>query len=69
MVVSDTGTELTSTAILRWSQDRQVEWHFIAPGKPQQDAFVESFNGRRNQHGGFATAKRSEVRASDGANP
>ena len=40
------GTELTSSAILRWSQERQVEWHYIAPGKPTQNAFVESFNGR-----------------------
>ncbi|WP_237182712.1 integrase core domain-containing protein, partial [Roseomonas marmotae] len=40
------GTELTSNAILKWSQNRQVEWHYIAPGKPQQNAFVESFNGR-----------------------
>lgn len=46
MVVSDNGTEPTSTAILRWSQDQEVEWHHIAPGKPQQNAFVESFNGR-----------------------
>src|ERR1700693_4658780 len=46
MVVSDNGTELTSMAILRWSQQWQVEWHYIAPGKPQQNAFVESFNGR-----------------------
>jgi putative transposase len=40
------GLELTSTAILRWSQERRVEWHYIAPGKPTQNAFVESFNGR-----------------------
>jgi putative transposase len=33
-------------AILRWSQETQVEWHYIAPGKPRQNAFVESFNGR-----------------------
>lgn len=46
MVVSDNGTELTSTAILRWSQEREVEWHYIAPGKPTQNAFIESFNGR-----------------------
>jgi putative transposase len=46
VVVSDNGTELTSTAILRWCQDRGVEWHYIAPGKPQQNAFVESFLGR-----------------------
>ena len=45
-VVSDNGTELTSTAILRWSQERGVEWHYIAPGKPAQNAFVESFNRR-----------------------
>ncbi len=46
MLVSDNGTELTSSAILRWSQERQVEWHYIAPGKPMQNGFVESFNGR-----------------------
>jgi putative transposase len=45
-VVSDNGTELTSMAILRWSQDRRIDWHYIAPGKPTQNAFVESFNGR-----------------------
>jgi len=45
-VVSDNGTELTSMAILHWSQETQVEWHYIAPGKPTQNAFVESFNGR-----------------------
>ena len=45
-VVSDNGTELTSTAILKWSQERRVKWHYTAPGKPSQNAFVESFNGR-----------------------
>jgi putative transposase len=43
MCVSDNGTELTGTAILRWSQETRVEWHYIAPGKPQQNAFIESF--------------------------
>lgn len=46
MVVSDNGTELTSNAILRWQEERGVEWHYIAPGKPMQNGFVESFNGR-----------------------
>jgi putative transposase len=45
-IVSDNGTELTSMAILHWSQEANVEWHYIAPGKPQQNAFIESFNGR-----------------------
>ena len=46
MVVSDNGTELTSNAILKWQEDRKVGWHYIAPGKPMQNGFVESFNGR-----------------------
>jgi putative transposase len=46
MIVSDNGTEFTSMAILRWSQLTRIEWHYIAPGKPQQNAFVESFNER-----------------------
>lgn len=45
-IVSDNGTELTSTAILHWCQLTGVEWHYIAPGKPTQNAFIESFNGR-----------------------
>ena len=44
--VSDNGTELTSMAILRWCQETRIEWHYIAPGKPTQNAFIESFNGR-----------------------
>jgi putative transposase len=46
MIVSDNGTEFTSMAILRWSQDQCVEWHYIEPGKPQQNAFIESFKGK-----------------------
>lgn len=46
MVVSDNGTELTSNAIVKWQEERSVEWHYIAPGKPMQNGFVESFNGR-----------------------
>ena len=45
MVVSDNGTELTSGAVLRWAT-RRVAWHYIEPGKPVQNAFVESFNSK-----------------------
>ncbi len=45
VIVSDNGTELISLAILRWTQERPVEWHYIAPGEPTDDAFVVSFNG------------------------
>ena len=44
--VSDNGTELTGMAVLRFSQEKQIEWHYIAPGKPTQNAFIESFNAR-----------------------
>jgi putative transposase len=46
MIVSDNGSELTSNAILTWADQARVAWHYIAPGKPMQNAFIESFNGR-----------------------
>ena len=46
MIVSDNGTEFTSNAILKWADQAKVEWHYIAPGKPQQNGFIESFNGK-----------------------
>ena len=41
MIVSDNGTQLTSHAILRWVREAGIEWHYIAPGRPTQNAFVE----------------------------
>jgi putative transposase len=46
MIVSDNGTELTCNAVLKWAEDHGVEWHYITPGKPQQNGFMESFNGK-----------------------
>ena len=46
MIVSDNGTELTSNAILTWSADVKIDWHYIMPGKPMQNGYIESFNGR-----------------------
>jgi putative transposase len=46
MIVSDHGTEFTCNAMLAWSKDTAIDWHFIAPGKPMQNGFIESFNGR-----------------------
>jgi putative transposase len=45
-IVSDNGTELTSNAVLAWSGEAEIDWHYTAPGKPTQNGFVESFNGR-----------------------
>ena len=44
-IVSDNGTEFTSRAILKSANNNKVDWHDIDPGKPQQNAFIESFNG------------------------
>jgi transposase InsO family protein len=46
LIVSDNGTEFTSRAVPAWAQESQIDWHFIAPGKPMQNGFCESFNGR-----------------------
>lgn len=46
IINSDHGTEFTLNAILAWSKDHCMEWHYIAPGKLIQNGYVESFNGR-----------------------
>jgi len=46
VVVSDNGTEFTSTAVLAFAQAEEIDWRYIAPGKPIQNAFAESFQGR-----------------------
>jgi len=42
----DNGPELTSKAMFFWSKRTSVKLHFIQPGNPTQNAFVESFNGK-----------------------
>ena len=54
-IVLDNGPEMTSKAMFLWASSKRVKLHFIQPGKPTQNAFVESFNGRfrdlcLNQH-------------------
>jgi putative transposase len=46
LMVSDHGTEFTSNAMLAWTREHQIAWHFIAPGKPMQNGICESFQGR-----------------------
>jgi putative transposase len=43
---SDNGPEFTSRAYLAWSLERRIELVHIRPGKPIENALVESFNGR-----------------------
>jgi len=65
MIVSDNGTELTCNAMLRWTSENAIAWHYIAPGKPMQNGYMESFNGKLrdeclNEHvfGSLAEARR-----------
>lgn len=46
MIVSDIATELPSNDFLRWCFERRIERHYIAPGRPMRNGFVESFNWR-----------------------
>lgn len=54
-IKSDNGTEMTCRAVLQWAAANHVEWHYITPGRPMENGFTESFNGRMrdeflNQH-------------------
>lgn len=49
-IVVDNGPEFTSKTFLRWASEKGVDIHFITPGKPTENAFIESFNGKmRNE--------------------
>ncbi|EMF89066.1 putative insertion element IS407 [Leptospira santarosai str. ST188] len=49
-IVVDNGPEFTSKVFLRWAFEKGVDIHFITPGKPTENAFIESFNGKmRNE--------------------
>jgi putative transposase len=49
-VVSDNGTELTTKSILKLATENDVEWHYIDPGKRQQNSYIESLNGSLRNH-------------------
>jgi len=55
MIVSDNGTELTSNAVLAWCGQIGVDWHYIAPGKPMQNGYVDYNRERPHSSLGYAT--------------
>lgn len=65
VLVLDNGPEFTSVALARWAALHDVRLFFIEPGKPTQNAFIESFNGKLrneclNQHW-FATIEEAKI--------
>ena len=46
MLITDNGPEFISRALDAWAYAHGIDLHFIEPGKPNQNAYVESFNGR-----------------------
>ncbi len=46
VIVSDNGPELTGRAVLIWAAQNNIDWHYIQPGKPQQNGFTESLNDK-----------------------
>jgi putative transposase len=65
-IVMDNGPELTSQALDQWAHVRGVELRFIQPGKPTQNSFVESFNGKfrdecLNQHWFVSVADARQI--------
>jgi putative transposase len=49
-LVLDNGPELTSKAMFFWARKNRVKLHFIQPGKPTQNAYIESFNGKFREY-------------------
>lgn len=46
VVISDNGPEFTGAELDKWASGRGVHQHFIRPGRPMENGYVESFNGK-----------------------
>lgn len=65
VIVSDNGPELTCKAVLVWAGEQDIDWHYIQPGKPQQNGYTESLNGKMkdeflNEHW-FSSLQEAQV--------
>ena len=66
VIVLDNGPEFKNHAMLEWSRQNNVRLHFIDPGTPTQNAFIESFNAKfrdecLNQHR-FKTISEAQIK-------
>lgn len=46
IITVDNGSEFSGNELDRWAHENGVQLHFIRPGKPTENAYIESFNGR-----------------------
>ena len=65
-ILMDNGPEFTGKALDKWAYENQIGLQFIEPGKPMQNAYVESFNGKLrdeclNEHWFWNLAEAREV--------
>ena len=65
-IISDNGTEFTSRSVLQWAQAQGILWHYIRPGKPTENGFTESLNGKvrdecLNEHWFSTLAEAREI--------
>lgn len=57
LIVADHGSEFTSNAMLAWTHDAGVVWHFIAPGKPMQNGRISTGSSARSIDRSFSRAQ------------
>jgi hypothetical protein len=59
---------LASRVILQWAQENRIDWHYITPGKPNENGYTESLNGKvrdecLNEHWFSTVAEAREILA------
>lgn len=66
---SDNGPEFISAVMEQWCEDNKVSWHYIQPGKPTQNAYIERQNGSMRKElldaYAFDTLKETRTMAAD----
>jgi putative transposase len=66
VITTDNGTEFTSRAVDEWAHRNGVKLDFIRPGKPIENAYIESFNGRLRQeclnHSWFCSLEDAKIK-------
>lgn len=68
-IAVDNEPEFTSRAMLRWAASHDIELQHIAPGKPIQNAFIESFNGKLRDDASTSMPSRRSKKPAERSSP